>query len=119
MTSASAAPTESIGRLPHLLAHVSAQLPGLAAGEDTFEDIRQRYGATMAALDQSGRGRVTAPRVGVGLAHRYWTSIKDLIKEFQALGWIEPGIPAPSTKATVDAYRTRRYPPTSEGRRVA
>lgn len=111
--------TETIGRLPHLLTHVSFQLPGLAAGADTYEEIRTRYGAAMSVLDARGQGRVTAPRAGVGSAHRYWSSTRDLIKELQRLGWVEAGIPVPSSKQVVDAYRDRRYPVTDEGRRVA
>jgi hypothetical protein len=111
--------TETIGRLPHLLTHVSFQLPGLAVGADTYEDIRKRYGAAMSVLDARGQGRVTAPRAGVGSAHRYWSSTRDLVKELQRLGWVEVGLPVPSSKQAVDAYRDRRYPITDEGRRVA
>src|SRR5262249_2496569 len=91
--------TETIGRFPHLLAHVGTQLPGLARSESKFEQIRQRYAQTMAALATQGLARVTAPRAGVGAAHRYWTSVRDLIKELQVLGWIQAGIPAPSVKS--------------------
>jgi hypothetical protein len=42
-----------------------------------------------------------------------------LIKELQRLGCIESGIPVPSSKQAVDAYRDRHYPITAEGRRVA
>jgi hypothetical protein len=111
--------TETIGRLPHLLTHVSSQLPGLDAGADTYEEIRKRYGATMSGLEARGQGRVTAPRAGIGIAHRYWSSVRDLIKELQRLGCIEAGIPVPSSKQAVDAYRDRHYPITTEGRRVA
>ncbi len=112
-------PTETIGRFPHLLAHVGAQLPGLAAGENTFEQIRERYAQTMTALATRGLARVTAPRAGVGAAHRYWTSVRDVIKELQAVGWIQAGIPGPSVKSAVDSHRHRRYPLTEEGLRVA
>lgn len=111
--------TESIGRFPHLLAHVAAQLPGLAVGENTFEQIRARYSQTMTALANRGLARVTAPRAGIGAAHRYWTSVRDLIKELQHLGWIQAGIPAPSVKSAVDSHRHRRYPLSEEGLRVA
>jgi hypothetical protein len=111
--------TETIGRLPHLLTHVAAQLPGLSAGADTFDDLRQRYGQAMSALAARGLGRITAPRAGVGSAHRYWSSTRDLIKELQILGWIEGGIPVPSTKQAVDTHRNRRYPLTTVGREVA
>jgi hypothetical protein len=111
--------TETIGRLPHLLTHIGAQLPGLSAGGDTFEDIRQRYGRAMNALAARGQGRITAPRAGVGSAHRYWTSTRDLIKELQVLGWVESGIPLPSSKDAVDSHRDRRYPLTVIGRGVA
>lgn len=111
--------TETIGRLPHLLAHVTAQLPGLAAGEDRFEDVRARYGQTMSTLALRGLARVTAPRAGVGSNYRYWSSTRDVIKEFQTLGWIEGGLPVPSTRGSVDAHRDRRYPLTPLGRRVA
>jgi hypothetical protein len=111
--------TETIGRFPHLLAHVAAQLPGLGAGENTFEQIRERYAQTMTALANKGLARVTAPRAGVGAAHRYWTSVRDLIKELQTLGWIQAGIPGPSVKSAVDSHRHRRYPLTEEGLRVA
>lgn len=116
---ASTEETETIGRFPHLLAHVGAQLPQLAIGDDTFEALRERYTATTAALAQRGLGRVTAPRSGVGRSNRYWSSVRDLIREFQALGWIESGVPVPSTKETVDAHRYRRYPLTTEGQTVA
>ena len=89
------------------------------AGVDTFEDIRQRYGQAMSALAMRGQGRVTAPRVGVGTAHRYWSSTRDVIKELQVLGWIEDRIPTPSTKKAVDTHRDRRYPLTAGGRDVA
>jgi hypothetical protein len=111
--------TDTIGRFPHLLAHVGAQLPGLAGGENTFEQIRERYAQTMTALATRGLARVTAPRAGVGAAHRYWTSVRDLIKELQVLGWIQAGIPAPSVKSAVDSHRNRHYPLTGEGFRVA
>jgi hypothetical protein len=107
--------TESIGRLPHLLSHIATQLPGLAAGADAFEDIRQRYGQATSALAARGQGRVTVPRAGVGSAYRYWTSARDLAKEFQLLGWVDSAIPLPSTKEAVDAYRDRRYPLTDLG----
>src|SRR3954454_10582967 len=111
--------TESIGRVAHLLTHAAHQLPALRDGGDTFEDIRNRYAKAMAEVALQGRGRVTAPRAGVGTPYRYWASTRDLIKEFQTLGWIEPRIPAPASKATVDAHRTRRYPLADEGARVA
>jgi hypothetical protein len=106
--------TETIGRVAHLLTHAAHQLPALLAGQDSFEDMRSRYGKAMSEV-----GRVTAPRAGVGTPYRYWASTRDLIKEFQTIGWIERGIPAPSSKATVDAHRSRRYPLTTEGARVA
>jgi hypothetical protein len=111
--------TDTIGRVRHLLAHMAAQLPGLAAGADTFEEIRDRYAQTMTALANRGLARVTAPRSGVGARHRYWSSVTDLIKESQALGWVQSGIPAPSAKTAVDAHRNRHYPLTEEGQRVA
>ena len=114
-----AAETETIGRLPHLLTHMGAQLPALADGRDSFEDIRAGYGKTLNALAARGLARVTAPRAGVGAHLRYWSSVRDLVKELQTLGWVERGIPVPSTKNTVDAYRARRYPLTDAGRRVA
>jgi hypothetical protein len=110
--------TETIGRMPHVLAHVTAQLPGLAAGEERFEDIRVRYGHTMSALAARGLARVTAPRAGIGSSHRYWSSARDLIKELQTLGWVKAG-PVPSTRASVDAHRDRRYVLTPAGREVA
>jgi len=110
--------TETIGRMPHVLAHVTAQLPGLAAGEDRFEDIRLRYGQTMSALAARGLARVTAPRAGIGSSYRYWSSTRDLIKELQTLGWVKAG-PVPSTRASVDAHRDRRYTLTSAGGGVA
>jgi hypothetical protein len=111
--------TETIGRVAHLLTHVAHQLPALAASQDTFEDIRRRYGKAMKELAARGEGRVTAPRAGVGVAYSYFSSARDLIKELQTLGWVEPGIPVPGSKATVDAHRTRRYPLTADGARVA
>jgi hypothetical protein len=111
--------TETIARVAHLLAHTGAQLPLLAAGENTFEAMRDCYTGTTAALAQKGLSRVTAPRSGVGRANRYWSSVRDLIREFQNLGWIEPGIPVPSTKEAVDGHRDRRYPLTPEGRAAA
>jgi len=117
--SSPASETETIGRVAHLLAHVAHQLPALAASQDTFEDIRRRYGKAMKELAARGEGRVTAPRAEVGAAYSYFSSARDLIKELQTLGWIEPGIPVPASKATVDAHRTRRYPLTADGARVA
>ena len=114
-----ASETETIGRVAHLLTHVAHQLPALAASQDTFEDIRRHYGKAMKELAARGEGRVTAPRAEVGAAYSYFSSARDLIKELQTLGWIEPGIPAPASKATVDAHRTRRYPLTADGARVA
>jgi len=114
-----ATPTETIARVPHLLAHIAGQLPGLAAGATTFEDVRERYAATTASLAQRGLGRVTAPRSGVGRQYRYWSSVRDVIRELQTLGFVEPGIPVPSTKQTVDAHRGRRYPLTDRGQRAA
>ncbi len=111
--------TETIGRFPHLLAHMGAQLPSLAAGHDTFEDIRSCYGQTMNSLAARGLARVTAPRAGVGASLRYWSSVRDLIKELQTLEWIERGIPGPSTKNSVDAHRNRRYPLTETGHLAA
>jgi hypothetical protein len=102
-----------------LLTHAAHQLPAMAAGDDTFEDIRTRYAKAMSGLAARGHGRVTAPRAGIGIAYRYWTPTRDLIKEFQTLGWIEAGIPAPASQATVDKHRSRRYPLTAEGVRVA
>jgi hypothetical protein len=118
-TDSAPSPTETIGRFPHLLAHVAAQFPGLATGENTFEQIRERYARTMMVLATRGLARVTAPRAGVGAAHRYWTSVRDLIKELQTLGWIQAGIPGPSVKSAVDSHRHRHYPLTEEGMRVA
>src|SRR3954454_17885956 len=89
--------TETIGRFPHFLAHTGAQLPALAAGNNTFEDMRGVYAEVTASLAQKGLGRITAPRSGVGRRNRYWSSVRDLIREFQTLGWVESGIPVPST----------------------
>jgi hypothetical protein len=111
--------TETIGRLPHLLAHVTAQLSGMAAGEDRFDDVRARYGQTMSALASRGLARVTAPRAGIGTNYRYWSSTRDVIKEFQTLGWVQDGLPVPSTRGAVDAHRDRHYPLTPTGLRVA
>ena len=60
---------------------------------------------------------MTAPRSGVGARYRYWSSVRDLIKELQVLGWTQSGIPAPSVKSAVDSHRNRRYPLTEEGQR--
>ncbi|HKH00256.1 MAG TPA: hypothetical protein VKB08_05980, partial [Bradyrhizobium sp.] len=111
--------TETIGRLPHLLTHMAVQLPGFIGGSDSFEDIRYRYSQAMNAVAAKGLGRVTAPRAGVGSALRYWSSTRDLIKEMQVLGWVESGIPLPSTKEAVDSHRDRPYPLTEVGHSVA
>src|SRR4051812_6368464 len=92
------AETETIARVPHLLAHAGDQLRAMAAGATTFDEIRERYAATTARLAQQGLGRVTAPRAGVGRQLRYWSSARDLIRELQTLGFVESGIPLPSTK---------------------
>jgi hypothetical protein len=109
---------ETIGRLPHLLTHIAAQLPSLADGDDSFEAIRVRYGRTQSSLAARGIARVTAPRAGIRVADRYWSSTRDLIKELQTLGWVAPG-PVPSRSTAVDTHRERRYALTSEGKRVA
>lgn len=111
--------TETIGRLPHLLAHMAAQLRALRAERDTFDEIRACYGQTMKSLAAIGQARVTASRDGIGASLRHWTSARDLIKELQTLGWVQGGIPTPSTKNSVDAHRDRRYPLTDAGRVAA
>lgn len=111
--------TETIGRFPHLLTHISSQLPALAEGDDTFEAVRLRYGSIQSSLARRGLARVTAPRAGIRVADRYWSSTRDLIKELQTLGWVDPEIPVPSRRSAVDAHRDRRYRLTPEGERVA
>jgi hypothetical protein len=72
--SSPASATETIGRVAHLLTHVAHEQPALAASQDTFEDIRRRYGKAMKELAARGEGRVTAPRAGVGAAYSYFSS---------------------------------------------
>src|SRR5262245_39912064 len=111
--------TETIGRLPHLLPHISSQLPALAEGSDTFEAVRLRYASVQSSLSKRGLARVTTPRAGIRLADRYWSSTRDLLKELQTLGWVQAGIPVPSQRSSVDTHRERRYGLTAEGERVA
>jgi hypothetical protein len=101
--------TETIGRIPHVLAHITAQLPGLAAGDDRFEDVRLRYGQTMSALAARGLARVTAPRAGVGSSHRYWSSARDLIKELQTLGCVTAGPVVLADRLTDALLRAHPY----------
>src|SRR5688500_17285111 len=100
--------TESIARVPHLLAHLAAQLPALAETGATFEEVRVRYGNVQSELGKLGLARVTTPRAGIRLADRYWSSVRDLIKELQTLGWVEAGVPVPSRGGTVDKHRQSR-----------
>ena len=57
---------DTIGRVRHLLAHVAAQLPGLAAGADTFEEIRDRYAQTIDRAGQPWAGASDGAALGGG-----------------------------------------------------
>lgn len=107
---------DTIPRLHRIVDHPADQLIGLAAGEDTFEDCRVRYGATADRLQAEGRGRVTASRLPD--SERNWAPTRDLLQELIRWGAVEPA-PVPSARAHLDAHRQRRYEITEKGRRLA
>jgi hypothetical protein len=109
------ATTDTIPRLPHLVAHLGDQLMGLSE-RPTFEDTRQRYIATTERLEREGKGRRTANRVGDRDA--YWSPAQEVLEEAMRLGFVVRQ-PLPSARRYVDEYRQRAYELTDEGRRAS
>jgi hypothetical protein len=109
-------PRDSIPRLHRIVDHPADQLIGIAAGANTFEDCRLRYGETSQRLQLEGRGRATASRVGE--SERYWAPTRDLLQELIRWGAIEP-VSLPSSRKNLDAHRERSYELTEKGRRLA
>src|SRR5690349_10054421 len=107
--------TDTIPRLPHLVAHLADQLVGLME-RPTFEDTRQRYIATTERLELEGKGRRTASRVGDRDA--YWSPTQEVLEEAMRLGFVVRQ-PLPSSRRYVDEYRQRAYELTDEGRAAA
>lgn len=107
--------TDTIPRLPHLVAHLGDQLVGMTE-RPTFEDTRQRYIATTERLELEGKGRRTASRVGDRDA--YWSPTQEVLEEAMRLGFIVRQ-PLPSARKYVDEYRQRAYELTDEGRAAA
>jgi len=112
----SAAERDTIPRLHRIVDHPADQLVGLAAGADTFEECRIRYGKTTERLALEGRGRFTAPRVAE--QDRNWAPTRDLLQELIRWGAIDPA-PLPSTRRNLESHRERRYPLTPKGRHLA
>ena len=107
---------DTIPRLHRIVDQPADQLVGLAAGADSFEACRVRYGETAERLQAEGRGRVTASRLPD--SERNWAPTRDLLQELIRWGAIEPA-PVPSARAHLDAHRQRRYELTDKGRRLA
>lgn len=107
---------DSIPRLHRIVDHPADQLIGIAAGANTFEECRVRYGETSKRLQLEGRGRATASRVSE--SERYWAPTRDLLQELSRWGAIDP-TPLPSTRKNLDAHRERRYELTEKGHRLA
>lgn len=107
---------DSIPRLHRIVDHPADQLIGLAAGADTFEECRVRYGKTTERLALEGRGRFTAPRVAE--QDRNWAPTKDLLQELIRWEAILP-TPLPSSRRMLGAHRDSRYELTPKGRRLA
>jgi hypothetical protein len=91
------------------------QLIGLAEGA-TFEQVRQRYSATVEKLELQGVGRRTASRVGDKDA--YWAPTAAVLAEAMRLGFVERQ-QVPSARRYIEAHRDRKYTLTSLGREVA
>lgn len=104
--------TDTIPRLPHLVAHLGDQLVGLAE-RPTFEDCRQRYIAVAERLEREGKGRRTASRVGDRDA--YWSPTQEVLDEAMRLGFVVRR-PLPSARRYVDEYRQRAFELTDDGR---
>ena len=109
------AETDTIPRLPNLVAHLGDQLSGLA-DRPTFEDCRQRYIAKTEQLELEGKGRRTASRVGDRDA--YWSPTQEVLEEAMRLGFVVRQ-PLPSARKYIDEYRHRAYELTDEGRWAA
>lgn len=107
---------DTIPRLHRIVDHPADQLIGLAAGSDTFEKCRVRYGKTTERLALEGRGRFTAPRVAE--QDRNWAPTRDLLQEMIRWGAIVPAA-LPSTRRNLSAHRDRRYQLTPKGVRLA
>src|SRR5947208_2982864 len=105
------AETDTIPRLPHLVAHLGDQLAGLAT-RPTFEDCRQRYIAKTEQLELEGKGRRTASRVGDRDA--YWSPTQEVLDEAMRLGFVGRQ-PLPSARKYIDEYRQRAYELTDQG----
>lgn len=107
---------DTIPRLHRIVDHPADQLVGLAAGHDTFEACRVRYGETADRLQAEGRGRVTASRLPE--SERNWAPTRDLLQELIRWGAVEPA-PVPSARAHLEAHRHRPYKLTEKGQALA
>lgn len=107
---------DTIPRLHRIVDHPADQLVGLAAGDDSFEACRVRYGETADRLQAEGRGRVTASRLPE--SERNWAPTRDLLQELIRWGAVEP-TPLPSARAHLEAHRLRRYQITEKGHSLA
>jgi hypothetical protein len=116
MTETSITPRDRIPRVNHIIDHPADQLVGMAAGANTFDDCRVRYGDTAQRLSAEGRGRVTASRIPE--SDRFFGSTRDLLQELIRWKAIVP-TPVPSARSALDAHRDRRYELTEEGHRLA
>jgi hypothetical protein len=110
--------TDTIPRLHRVIAHAGDQLRGIAEGSNSFEDCRIRYGRTQERLVEEGKGRVTAPREGVGESERNWAPTKDALSELMRWGAVEDGA-LPSARTFLDRYRGHRYELTELGLELA
>ncbi len=106
---------DTIPRLQQILPHMREQLIGLREGA-TFEEVRQRYSATVERLALQGTGRRTASRVGDRDA--YWAPAAEVLLEAIRLGFVEHQ-QVPSARRYVEAHRDREYALTPLGRAVA
>lgn len=107
---------DTIPRLHRIVDHPADQLIGIAAGANTFEDCRLRYGETSTRLQLEGRGRATASRVAE--SERNWAPTRDLLQELIRWGALV-STPVPSTRHNLDAHRERRYELTAKGQQLA
>jgi hypothetical protein len=107
---------DTIPRLHRIVDHPADQLVGMAAGANTFEGCRLRYGETARRLAVEGRGRVTSPRVPD--SQRNWAPTRDLLQELMRWGAVAP-TPVPSARTAVDAHRGRPYKLTEKGLQLA
>ena len=106
---------DTIPRLQQLVPHMRDQLSGLRR-DATFEQARQRYGATVDRLVSQGLGRRTASRVGD--KDRYWAPTREVLDEAMRLGFVERR-ELPSARKYVDAHRDRQHSLTALGRQAA